>query len=165
LALRATASDPFAGLDRKQRILAEKYLKMAEDDDWLTGIWLYDSDESMKLYTLFEKTADGYRVSNYYPRYPVTWWTGKVEKSADRIKIWNYRIVGEKFVLPDAPTDIMYFKNGILILREDRYYKTMRPVKDKTEIARLAKWSFISGEKYLKEQITKTNASGMSPQP
>ena len=132
----------------------EYFKKLSNDDDWLTGIWVYESDSAMTLYTLFEKTENGYSVKNFYPRYSVTWWTGKVKKNKNKVSTWNYEIIDGRLQLTNKPTDIETYKNGKLLSSKiDEYYNTRYPVKDENEFRYLSGVSFITGKKFLETKL------------
>jgi hypothetical protein len=136
-----------------RRAVAEKYLALANDDDWLTGVWLYLSDDAMTLYTLFEKDGEHYRATNYYRRYTITWWTARVEKGQDHIRIWDYAIDHDRLVVRDDPSQIFYLQDGKLKTSVNIYYSTMRPVTDHSELTALATRPFTTGRAYLERQL------------
>ena len=144
---------PFDRLNQAERAKADHYWQLAHDDDWLTGIWLDDVDTACALYSLIEKHGDSYQATNYYPRYTVTWWTGKIDKHDNQVDIWDYEIVNDRFVLPKSPSGSLFFeKPDRLCSRDNREYGK-HLVKDPAELAELAGHPFITGEPYLSKKI------------
>ena len=151
LSLRSLA--PFDRLNQAERAKADHYWQLAHDDDWLTGIWLDDTDDAMALYTLIEKHGDSYQATNYYPRYTVTWWTGKIDKHDNQVDIWNYEIFNDQLVLPKTPSGSLRFeKPDRLCSRDNREYDK-HLVRDLAKIAELADHPFMTGEPYLSNKI------------
>jgi hypothetical protein len=150
------ASAAFSHLDGPERARAVQFLHAARDDDWLTGLWRWDSDDAMTLYTVFEKTPYGYEVSHYCRRYPVTWWTARIEREDDRVKLWNYRISGDGLVLPDRPDQVLRHHEGRLISQDrERCYADAGFVEDPAELARLADCEFVTGEDHLRKRLAR----------
>lgn len=134
-----------------------KYFKeLQNDDDWLTGVWIYESDSAMSLFSLFEKSNEGYTVKNYYPRYTITWWTGKVDKRKDKILTWNYEIIDGKLQIPKKPSDIEIYKNSKLTSSKDTYYKVRYPVMDDAELKWLSGVEFTTGQGFIEAELEKT---------
>jgi hypothetical protein len=144
---------PFDRLKQAERTKANHYWQLAHDNDWLTGIWLDDTDAAMSLYTLIEKCGDSYQATNYYPRDTITWWTGKIDKYSNQVDIWNYEIVNDRFVLPKSPSGSLFFeKPDRLCARDNREYGK-HLVKDPAELAELAGHPFTTGQPYLSKEI------------
>ncbi len=148
--------DVFKVKNKRQQYLIE----LANDDDWLTGVWEYGSDSAMALYSLFEKNESGYKVSNYFPRYSVSWWTGKIVKTENSLETWNYEIVGNSIQLSQIPTDIEIHQNGTLISSKKdnypqftNYYQRRYLITDPYQLGNLSLNHFITGEASLREDL------------
>ncbi len=132
---------------------ADHYWQLAHDDDWLTGIWLDDTDAACALYTLIEKHGDSYQATTYYPRYTITRWIGKIDKHGNQVDIWNYEIVNDQFALPKSPSGSLLFEKPDRLRSKDNREHRKHLVKDPAELAELAGHRFTTGEPYLSRKI------------